>query len=81
MSKATEAPTGPGAAKEFDELVERLGGWRSDRSAQVRQLIHQAMPDGPGHKTWRAIDPREADALDAASFQALVSAAASHNAE
>jgi len=45
MSKATEAPTGPAAAKKIDELVEGLGDWRADTLAQVRRLIHQAVPD------------------------------------
>ena len=129
MSKAKESTSGPATAKKIDELVEGLGDWRADTLAQVRRLIHEAVPDvvetwkwmgspvwekdgiiavgnahkqkvkltfpqgaqlpdpeqvfnnGLGGKAWRAIDLREGDALDAAGFQALVSAAASHNAD
>ncbi len=51
MSKATEAPTGPAAAKKIDELVEGLGDWREDTLAQVRRLIHGAVPDVV--ETWK----------------------------
>jgi hypothetical protein len=51
MSKATEAPTGPAAAKKIDELVEGLGDWREDTLAQLRRLIHEAVPDVV--ETWK----------------------------
>jgi len=51
VSKATEAPTGPAAAKKIDELVEGLGDWREDTLAQVRGLIHEAVPDVV--ETWK----------------------------
>lgn len=51
MSKATEAPTGPAAGKKIDELVEGLGNWRSETIAEVRRLIHEAVPDVV--ETWK----------------------------
>jgi len=128
MSKAKESPTGPAAMKKIDEPVEGLGDWRADTLAEVRRLIHQAVPNvvetwkwmgspvwekdgilavgnahkqkmkltfphgaqlpdpeqvfnnGLGGNAWRAIDLHKGDALDAATFQALVKAAASYNA-
>jgi len=128
VSKAKESTSGPATANEIDELVEGLGDWRADTLAQVRRLIHEAVPDvvetwkwmgspvwekdgiiavgnahkqkvkltfpqgaqlpdpeqvfnnGLGGKAWRAIDLHEGATLDAAAFQALIRAAASHNA-
>ena len=51
MSKVTESPTGPAAGKTIDELVEGLGDWRADTLAQVRRLIHEAVPDVV--ETWK----------------------------
>ncbi len=45
MSKVKESPTGPAAGKKIDELVEGLGDWRADTLAEVRRLIHEAVPN------------------------------------
>ena len=51
MSKVKESPTGPAAGKKIDELVEGLGDWRADTLAEVRRLIHEAVPNVV--ETWK----------------------------
>lgn len=38
-------PTGPAAGKKIDELLEVFGDWRADQIADIRRLVHEAVPD------------------------------------
>lgn len=39
------------ARRNIDELVDGLGDWRGERLAEVRALIHEALPDVS--ETWK----------------------------
>ncbi len=34
-----------GASRQIDEKIESLGGWRAETLAEIRRLIHEAVPD------------------------------------
>lgn len=44
---ATKPPASPDSsgASRIDEKLQALGGWRAERLAELRRLIHEAVPD------------------------------------
>ena len=50
-------------AEQIDGRIEELGGWRGERLARVRALIHEAIPDVEESWKWRGVPVWEKDGI------------------
>src|SRR6202789_2105704 len=51
--KAASSPNGEAASANITKRIEKLGDWRGETLAHLRQLIHDADPDIPEEWKWR----------------------------
>jgi hypothetical protein len=51
------------ASENIDQRIAELGDWRGERLAEVRRLIHEAVPDVVEEWKWRGVPVWESDGI------------------